>query len=182
MLCVTQAEEKITQAEAEVIRLTAMVHTHEVEAAHDKTKMTQTEAKATQAAAEVKRLMSLMKDVEARAARAEAKATQAEAKASRLEALLKAEDKTSGLEALMEAEEAKATRADVKAARLAVLMKAEETRARKKRSRDDPEHVGDSRPLSGMQICQKLATEHNVVLKKVKLERDEATSKRDETK
>ena len=113
-----------------------------------------------------------MKVDQTKVTRAEAKAAQAEAEGTRLMALMKAE-------------EAKVTRAKAKAARLTVLMKTvknKETRARKKRSHDDPEHVGGSRPLNGMQVCQKLVTEHNVILKKVKLERDEATSKRDETK
>ena len=43
-----------------------------------------------------------------------------------------------------------------------------------KRVRDYPDHVGDIRPLSGIKIRQNADTEHNVVLKKVKLERDQS--------
>ena len=46
-------------------------------------------------------------------------------------------------------------------------------RSPQKRDRVYPEHVGDNRPLSGMQIRQAAAAEHLVVLKKVKLERDD---------
>jgi len=46
-------------------------------------------------------------------------------------------------------------------------------RTPKKRSRDHPDHVGGTKPLNGMQIYQKITTENNIVLKKVKLERGE---------
>ena len=55
-------------------------------------------------------------------------------------------------------------------------------RTPKKRSRDYPDHVGGTKPLNGIQIYQKITTENNIVLKKVKLEKDEAQSKREEAK
>ena len=47
-------------------------------------------------------------------------------------------------------------------------------RTQQQRVHDHPQHIGDTRPFNGMQIRQKSNEEHDVVLKKVKVERDNA--------
>lgn len=39
---------------------------------------------------------------------------------------------------------------------------------------DEPEHVGGTTPLSGIKIVQKTTAHTGIILKKVKMERDEA--------
>ena len=41
-------------------------------------------------------------------------------------------------------------------------------------SDDEPEHMGDTKPLSGIKIVQKTIAHTGIILKKVKVERDEA--------
>ena len=48
-------------------------------------------------------------------------------------------------------------------------MEKTESRKPQKRPRDYPEYVGGNRPVNGLQIVQKLTSDHGVVLKTVKL-------------